>query len=250
MAFQWDKKDIWEIAHFGKWISVSSTATFLSEQSDRLILGILLPGSMLGLYAIAVSLIEAVRALLERLNALTLPVMAELLRRDPQALKEKYYRFRLPFEIFAALSAGILCMAGPLVANILFDQRYADVGDMLQILALGLVSYPALFVINIFTVVGDTREAAMASILQAISLIVSLFLGYLVDGERGVVWGVAIHKFIPATIMLILARRRHWVDLSKELRVIPMFLVGLGIGVGIVQVLRFIHFEKIAHFVG
>ncbi len=132
-------------------------------------------------------------------------------------------------------------MTGPLVANILFDQRYAAVGDMLQILALGLVSYPAFFVVNVFTVVGDTRGAAVASILQAISLIGGLFFGYLVDGERGVVWGVAVHKLVPSTIMLIVASRRQWVDLSKELRIIPMFLIGLVIGAGIMQIFRFMH---------
>src|SRR5262245_39696010 len=68
MAFTWEKKHHREIVQFGKWITVSSIGTFVSAQSDVVILGLLLPGSVLGTYVIAKLLIDAVEGLLERLN--------------------------------------------------------------------------------------------------------------------------------------------------------------------------------------
>ena len=134
MSFAWRKEDIDEIVSFGKWINLSSIATFFGSQSDVVILGLLLPGPMLGLYYLAKTLSDAVESFLERLNSsMTLSVLGEIIRNNPDNLRDRYYRFRLPIELVAASSAGFLFAAGDLVVNILYDPRYSESGLILRI---------------------------------------------------------------------------------------------------------------------
>jgi O-antigen/teichoic acid export membrane protein len=239
MAVQWVPEHVREIVSFGKWINVSSIASFFGGQSDRVVLGILLPGSTFGLYAIAKTLIEVPQGLLERLNAsLALPILSEVIRKDQRELKDKYYKFRLPFDLAAPLLAGILASTGSLIVSILFDQRYADAGQMVQILAVSFVVYPALLVGSAFTANGEPYVGAIVSIVQAASLIACLIIGYLMGGTIGAIWGVAIHKVIPSSVILLIARQKQWVDFGKELRVFLIFFAGVVIGEGLLWTLR------------
>jgi O-antigen/teichoic acid export membrane protein len=251
MAFIWHRADIKEIVAFGKWVNVSSTATFLGGQSDRLLLGFLVPSSAFSFYAIARLMFDISQSLLDRLNStLTLPVLGEVTRDRGQQLRAKYYRFRFPFEVFAPLAGGILFSSGAVIVDILFDQRYADAGQMLQILSIGLISYPALFVAGLFTVVGEPRIAAIASILQAVSLIGSLLVGHIIAGTLGAVWGIALHKALPSAVILLIAHRRRWIDFVKELRVLPLFVLGIIVGEGIVATARALGITGVGHFWG
>ena len=67
--FEWDPSARREITQFGQWIFGSSVATFLSSQSDRILLGRLLGMSTLGVYSIAVLLSDAIGAAVSRVVA-------------------------------------------------------------------------------------------------------------------------------------------------------------------------------------
>jgi len=249
MRLRWDWADTKQIIAFGKWVNVSSIASFAGGQSDRLLLGFLVPSSAFGLYAIASLMIDAFQSLLDRLNsALTLSVLGEVARSTGQQLGVKYYRFRLPFEFFASLAGGIVFASGPTIVAILFDQRYADAGQMLQILSIGLISYPALFVTGVFTVVGEPRITAMTSVIQAISMITFLLVGFVLAGMSGAVWGIALHKLLPSVVILAIGRQRRLVHLLKELRVIPLFLLGIIIGDGLIAIMQSLGITKIGQF--
>ena len=231
MFFQWERDQVREIVGFGKWTNLSSIATFLGSQSDRLILGVLLPGPVFGLYAIARTLIETAYGVFERLNAtLALPVLSEVVRRNPGHLKNLYYRFRLPFDLTAPLLGGALAVLGAFIVSVLFDARYAGVGPMVQILAVGLVLYPSLIIGSAFTANGEPRVPALVSVVQAITLISCLTVGYLFAGMTGAVWGGALHKFVPMGVLLAKAHKRGWIDLQKELKVAIIFIAGVVIG--------------------
>jgi O-antigen/teichoic acid export membrane protein len=160
-----------EIVDFGKWINLSSAATFVAGQSDRIIMGLLLPAATFGQYAIARVLIDASQGLFERVNtALGLPVFREVLKENRYELGQKYYRYRLPFDVSAPLLAGILFAAGPLIAFVLFDERYAGAGEMVSILGLGLVIFPTLLVGVAFTAGGEPHVSALIAIIHAGSL--------------------------------------------------------------------------------
>jgi O-antigen/teichoic acid export membrane protein len=231
MGWRWDREHIAEFAHFGKWISIASTATFISGQGDRLFIGLFLSSSLLGLYSIAKLPMEALTGLFEKLNSsLAVPVLGEVIRNDKGSLKTKYYRFRLPFDLAAPLFGGIVYSAGSLIIHLLYDERYVDAGPMLQLLAISLVMYPSSLISSAFPLTGSPQTSAVVSAVQAVSLFACMAGGFVLEGAIGVVFGIAIHRIIPSALILVLSYRQGWVDVLKELRVIPMFGVGILVG--------------------
>jgi O-antigen/teichoic acid export membrane protein len=249
MGLNWEKDHLQEIVRFGRWIAVSSFATFIAQQSDVILLGVLMPGSMLGLYSVAKMLVDAGEGLLERLNgALSLPVLGEVIRKDPSNLRDRYYRFRLPIELTAGLLGGGLFASGHFVVNFLYDARYAQAGDMLPILALGTVIFPFLIIRSAFTATGDAHITAAVSVLQAVSLVVCMAIGFFAFGLMGVVAGVALHRIIPSAIIIALARRRDWISIRQELRIIPAFVVGILLGKAVVMMAAALGLHNIHQF--
>jgi O-antigen/teichoic acid export membrane protein len=231
MAFKWEKGHFQHIVHLGKWIVLSTMGFFVAQQSDKIILGLLLPGPVFGVYVIAKTLVDSAESLLARLEgSLALPILSEVARKDPRDIRDRYYRFRLPIELAAAVFAGILFVTGDLIVHILYDPRYAQAGLMVRILAVSMAIYPAYIIRNAFVATGDTYVIAGLSLLQAVSLILSMILGFVLGGPIGAIVGIAVHRFIPAVATLILASRRHWISPWLELRVVPAFLLGLVVG--------------------
>jgi O-antigen/teichoic acid export membrane protein len=208
-------------------------ASFVGGQSDRLILGVLVPGSTFGVYTIAKTLIEVGHSLFDRLNAaITLPVLGEVVRKDPRELKRKYYQFRLPFDLLMPLLGGTLVAAGPMVVEALFDPRYYDAGQMVQILAATLAIYPVQMIGSAFTASGEPYIGAIVSILKAASLLICLVAGYSINGMHGALWGSTIHALVPSTAILIFARQRGWTNAYRELGVVLVFILGILLGEG------------------
>ncbi len=237
MSVSWQKDHLNEIVRFGRWIAVSSVGTFVSQQFNLVLLGVLLPSTALGLYSLAKLLVTAGEGLLDQLNSsLALPIFGEVLRKDPGNLQDRYYRFRLPIELTAAVLSGGLFEAGQFAVDFLYDARYAQAGIMLQILALSMVIYPFLMIRNAFTATGDTQISAFISIMQACCLMASVVIGFFAWGTLGAIVGVALHRIFPAVVTVALAMRRNWIALSHELRIIPAFVAGVALGKGVVLI--------------
>lgn len=231
MRFTWRREHIKEIIAFGKWINLSSLATFFGSQSNVIILGLLLSAPTLGIYSIAKTLSDAVEGFLERLNStMTLPILGQVLRDNPDNLKDRYYRFRYPIELVAAGAAGFLFAAGTFVVNALYDSRYSEAGLMLQILSFGLLIYPLQLIRSAFTAVGKANVVAWISILQAVSLVTGLSLGYYTHGSLGAIAGIAVSRVVPSLAILVLAYRSGWISPWKELRWMPVCAIGYMVG--------------------
>lgn len=231
MLFYWDRKLVSEFMQFGRWISVSSAAAFLGGQGDRIFVGLVMSGSVLGLYSIAKIPIETAQGLFERLNsALAVPVLGEVIRKDPCSLREKYYRFRLPFDLSAPFVGGVLLTAGSLIIHLLYDKRYEEAGVLLQILAFGLMVFPSSLISSAFPLSGEPKISAIVSIAQAVSLFTCMIFGFCIGGIYGTVCGVAAHRFFPLLILLFMAHRRGWIDIRKEVRIFPVFFAGAVFG--------------------
>lgn len=234
MSLKWNPDYLQEIVRTGRWFTLSSFGTFLSQQGDVILLGFWVPSSLLGVYSVAKLLIGVGEGLLDRLNSsLTLPVLSEILRKNASKFRTQYYSFRLPIEIAAGLLSGSLFAAGHFVVGFLYDTRYAEAGMMLSILALSTAVYPYLIIRSAFAVTADTHIFAAISILQATSLIAFVAIGFFALGLEGAVWGVALHRTIPALLTALLARKRDWIVVWREFSIIPAFLVGFLMGKGL-----------------
>jgi O-antigen/teichoic acid export membrane protein len=249
MAFRWDIKHFGEIIQFGKWITVSSIASFFASQCDIVILGILLSGSVLGVYSIARTLIGAIQGFAEKINSsLTLAVLGEVLRENPAELRGKYYRFRLPIDTLSAVGAGVVFTTGPQIASALYDTRYAQAGPMLQLLAITVALYPLQLIRSAFTATGHTYVVAAVSVIDAVFQVLSLILGFLAFGVLGAIAGIAISDIFPSLAFLILSYRRGWLSIWHELRIIPIFGAGVLLSEGGLLAGRLFAPESLQHF--
>jgi len=231
MRWEWDPPYIRQIIHFGKWITIASIATFVSSQADVILFGLLLPGAFVGVYFVAKTLVDAIDGLIEKLNVtLTLPLMGAVLRQNPLNLRDRFYRFRLPIDFVAVVSSGFLFVSGNQIISILYDPRYSQAGDILQLLALGLAIQPLQLIRSAFTAIGKTNVPAAVSVLYALSLISFLAIGFFLSGAMGAIAGIALSRLVPAIALFFLARTREWTSGWRELRLIPLFALGLGLG--------------------
>jgi O-antigen/teichoic acid export membrane protein len=249
MGWSWNLVHFREILGFGKWVTVSSIASFVGSQSDIFLLGLLLPGSALGIYSIARALISNVEGLLERINSnLTLSVLGEVLRVNPSELKNRYYQFRLPIEAVAAAGGGLVFATSSQIIGLMYDARYSSAGPMLQILAIGLSLYPFQLIRSAFTAIGETYTVAVVSWIQAASLSLFLIMGYLTDGTLGAVIGIAASRIVPSVVFLVLAHKRDWIGIWNELRGFPIFGGGFLLGRVILALGELFAPESMQHF--
>ncbi len=138
--------------------------------------------------------------------------------------------------IWSMNPAWVYLATGHFIVNFLYDARYTQAGFMLQILALGTVIYPFLIIRTAFAAIGDTHIFAFVSILQAVSLIACVAIGFFAFGALGAIGGVAFHRIIPSAVVAFLAHQRNWIGIWEELRVIPAFVFGVLVGKGIVLI--------------
>lgn len=249
MWFSYRRDHIIEIISFGKWINLASFSTFIGSQSDYIILGILLPGPMIGIYYLAKTLYDAIEGLLERLNsAMTLPVMGEVVRNNPGFIADRYYRFRLPLELLATTSGGFLFAAADAIIHFLYDERYQGAGAMLRALSIGLVLYPFPLIRSAFTATGEAYVTAWVSVIQAISFIMGLVLGYYIAGPLGAVAGGMLSRTVPALVILCMAYRRNWMIPLYEIRCLPASVAGLFLGYLVTYLLAPYTVTDVRHF--
>jgi O-antigen/teichoic acid export membrane protein len=232
MALRWNQDHVRKLLHSGKWVAISSTAQFLTTQGDRLLLGAFLSSTTLGLYSVAWFLKDACESVLQRYHSnMTLPILGETLREQPHAFRERFYRYRAPFEAAAFFSGGALIVSGGKIVELLYDPRYLEAGWMLQILAISLIAFPMHMVGTGLLATGEMSRVALISIINAVSLIILICIGYWIAGLPGAIAGVALGRMPANVVVMVLAHNRDWINLSAEFRYAP--LVGVGMIAGL-----------------
>jgi O-antigen/teichoic acid export membrane protein len=241
MGIRWHHEYVPKITRDSGWVMLSSAATFFSTQGDRFLFGIFFPSGILGIYSIAWLLSSSCHRMLARLHGtMVLPLLGETLREQPQRLRQRYYRFRAPMEAVAFLISGVLITAGGKIVEVLYDQRYEAAGWMLQVLAISLLLYPMRMINEGFIAAGQMKKVAAISILDAISLVSLMSLGYYFGGLFGVVVGIALYRLPGNIVLLAFAYKKGWMNPFDELRYIPLFGLGMLVGAGVIGIMRIV----------
>lgn len=137
--FAWDKDAVKEILSFGKWMFMSSALMFVSEQSDRLILGKLLSFQLLGVYTIAYTLASLPRQVIKQLSyKVIFPAISNQTELPRSILREKIINQRRLLLLGCAVVLAALVTVGDLLIATLYDDRYAQAIWMMPILCGGI----------------------------------------------------------------------------------------------------------------
>ena len=237
--FAWDPQVRKEIFEFGKWITGSSAVFFASTWGDRLMLVYFLGTTVGGIYATAVLIAEVVGGALDRvIHGVFYPLFSRVGREGADRLKEVYYATRLRFDALTMSATGVLVMTGPWIIHFVFDERYAEAGWMLRVLALRSamtsVFAPAE---TCLTSLGHTRYGLYQNVTRAAWVLTGVPIAFHFWGVAGVVWVTAL-SLLPSVVVLWPKLRSVGIlRLEREALAWCWFAVGLGIGYVITLVL-------------
>ncbi len=229
--FLLDREHASHVFSFSRWIFLSSMVSFLANNADRLVLGAWLVPAVMGQYAIAVFLIEAVRQVVAGLaNKIALPIFSEVARSDPEGVKEAFYRTRRPFDLVTGFGAGGLLASGEVIIQLLYDDRYQLAGLFLQILGLGLIMVRYQLAGQLFLAMNKARVMSIAPACRTVGLFVAVPWAAETYGIEAAVMAVTIAYFAELPGYLWLLGRYRLLDLGRELLWLPVIAVGYGAG--------------------
>jgi O-antigen/teichoic acid export membrane protein len=225
---------------FGKWLAGSSMLTFASQQGDRLVLGHYLGTAKLGVYSIAVFLSGALGDVIARIaSGVLFPAYSRVRTEGTDRLRAMYYKTRLATDALAMPALGALSVLGTFVVHLLYDQRYADAGWMLQVLtvrvALAAIAAPCQFCLF---ALGRTRDGFNTNLARVVWLAAAVPAGYHIAGVKGLVWAAALCE-VPALLVLFPAfLREGLLRPTREVLAPAFYAAGVVLGLGMRQILH------------
>lgn len=230
-------RDLWGFARF---VTGSSMITLLLMQTDKVILGRLMPLDDFGFYILAGNLAAAPLAFTTAYASRVLfPAYSQLWRDQSDNLKAEFYdRRRIPSLLYTFAAGGLIGSA-PLLIAILYDPRYEASALYLQLLAITPLFALASNAGNeALTATGHIKVTFQASIAKLAWFCVAGPAGYELGGVVGLVIAIGLME-IPAVLFKWF--RMHQVDLldlKQELFFLAAGVAGFAVGAGGDQLLR------------
>jgi len=229
--FHWDGESFKEIIGFGKWVFLSSVLGFLVFNGDRLLIGAYANSHQLGVYSIAFLFASFPQLIVTQLaGRVAFPALSEVARNDPKRLKETYYKFRLPFDLFTLSISGMLATAGSQLIHILYDSRYHTGGPILEILAIALIAGRFQLTEQCYLALGKPKLLTPLYIARLICLYTAVPLTFMTSGFNAAVWAIALTPFVTLPIIFYFKHKAGLLSLRRELLALPIFLTGAALG--------------------
>lgn len=226
----WDHEAAVALFGFGKWIFLSTLLTFASKQADRLLLGKLVSLEELGVYSIALVWAVTPTETLLRLGQVVLfPVYARL-KDMGEGIGKTVNPVRRPICLLGGWLTAMLLLVGAEMVGLLYDDRYARAGEMLQLLGVGVwfqvltgTSGPALLALGNSKWLAASNIAKLAVFIPGVLLVFSHW-GML--GVVGVLSVAEIAKYLVVTFGLLRYRVKvlgedAWLTAWLALSVLP-----------------------------
>ncbi|KPQ06986.1 MAG: Membrane protein involved in the export of O-antigen and teichoic acid [Rhodobacteraceae bacterium HLUCCA12] len=206
---RWERAAVHELVHYGKWIFLSTVASFLVLQSDKLILGRYLSMEALGLYNIGFFLAGFP---LQLGHALTGRLMIPIYRENPPA--QSADNFRRIRRVRLALSGLLFALMVPLalggiwLVDLLYDTRYAQSGPVVVAVALAILpQILALGYDQAALASGDSRGYFVLNATRACLLVALLLLAVPIAGVIGAALAMGLTALASYPLVVRLARR-------------------------------------------
>lgn len=228
---RWDKGALGPILRFGRWIFISTLLTFLVGQSDRLIFGKLVPIAVLGIYSVAwmIAMLPAI-ALSRVGSSVFFPVLSRVAHAGGD-LDAVFRRVRRPWLILGGWMIAGLGGGGSAAVHLLYDERYARAGWIVQVLALGSW-FAILEATNGAALLarGQAKWTAASSLGKLAGMIALIPLGYHWLGFPGAVLGLAVSdalKYAVSAFAIGRVQLRTW---PEDLRLTAWVGASAGLG--------------------
>lgn len=216
----WDPEIARALFRFGRWIFVSTMLTFLASQCDRLMFGIKIPLTMLGVYSIAAALAGVpTQAIIRIAGPITFSVYSRL-GTSRESVATAFGRIRGPLLVFGGWAICGLIVLGPAVIHLLYDRRYTEAGWILQFLVVS-----AWFEImettngSALLALGLSRWVAAANASKLVAMVALIPAGFWVGGFRGALAAVVLSEVARYAISAVAVFRERVGDVGRDMAV-------------------------------
>ena len=186
----WNRSVVREIVSFGRWILPATIVYYLLQYGNRLILGSLVTPEILGVFSIAVFVGTLIMEFTREVSArVLLPLYAQFGTRE---FRYRLRRARIFLLLVALPPACVIVVWGQDVVALLYDDRYADAGWMVQLLAAGsILGIVNASVGSVLLARGDSKRYFFAEASSLLIFTVIAVTGFVGWGWEGVVAAVA-----------------------------------------------------------
>jgi O-antigen/teichoic acid export membrane protein len=214
-APSFDKSSFRKTLSFGCWQMLSNVGGLLAQQSQRWLLGVLLPIATVGFYNVSFQLVAAIYSLTYRVGQVLFPAVSHM---QGQAREE--HAARLTVQANWVLST--LAIAGFVPLFVFADDLLllwvgsdfsSNAAGVLRIMVIATM-LSCLFTLHHFFLLGTARTnwlAAMAFVQGIVSFMTSALLIPKL-GLSGAGWGMASGTAIHVTVLILMWKRlfRNW----------------------------------------
>lgn len=228
LSLRWDHiKEIWS---FIKWITFGSLVFVAVMQADRFVIGKMFSADVLGFYAIALTIAEALSTMAQNVaNRVGFPTWADANKHGKA--KKSFGNFSRVFLPIAGMASGALLFLSQDIVSILYDKRYAIAGAILSVLCLRAVLVSLLTTcVDLLIVDGKSRAMFTANIIRLVWVVVMLLA---VMGTNDVRLYALVFATMDAPAILfytVVAKGYRRLFLLNIVYALAGFLVGCGLG--------------------
>ena len=189
----WDRDSVVELFDFGQWVFISSILTFLAGEGNKLLLGMFLGIKLLAFFTLASTMSLMFWLTVQRLSAKVLfPAYSEIVRERPERLRIASAKSRLLLIIPGWFVALFFVLWGDRFMWFLYDERYAESGDMLRLLSAGsLVGVLGASYNGLLWAKGMVKTSTMLLAVQIVTQVIVLIISHHFLGVHGVLLSVA-----------------------------------------------------------
>ena len=229
----WETRAGSELLNFGIWIFLSSISGLMVLQGDRAILGKYLSIDGLGIYNIGMFLASFPLMLASTITSrILIPLYREHLHEEDMTARNKLFRLRYYLTGMMVLVLFILALAGPMIVETLYDDRYIAAGGIIVALAcVQMITVVSLTYDQAALATGDSRGFFFVSITKAVLTMGGFWIGVTIMGMFGAVFGLTVAMLLYYPFIAALAQRHNAWDRKHDLLFIPLALLLGGIAI-------------------
>lgn len=227
--FAWNHTYLAELIGRGKWIMASSALTVATRSADQLVLAAFAPSQVVGIYFLAKQISSVPENFLHKLHANSgLQMFTNIVTgTDVGSFRQRYYRYRLPIDFISGIFSGVFAVTGPTLIRLLYDARYEFAGQIIQILAIGLLFFGPALIRDAYGALKRFDVVTFVTLIEATTIWTTLVVSFLVFNNIYIgLFCIAVYKLPALLYLLTISRSRSWIIFIKE-SIIFLF-IGLG----------------------
>lgn len=206
-----EKESFREIFKLGKYLFISTIATYVISQSDRAFLGLAVPIDVLGIYGIALALAMLPATMSHAVsNSVVFPLYRMRHPRESAENQAKIFRAR---RIVAGSALGLACVLaaiGPWLVTVLYDDRYALAGPMIVALCAANIPVIALKgIMNAALAKGDSFRFMVMNVTTAVFQTGLMYMTIWSLGILGAGLAIFLAPLLSYPLLAVFAYRYH-----------------------------------------